>query len=300
MKLKAIIIVIISLLIISSITASILGFERNILIIKSKIIESSISELNGQAPKGTYPLILLNGFDPTHTKTLSEKHMKSLQKQLVEEMEYSDKKILTKETTCAELQYSNKPIVIRVTYFNAFEVEDIKDYADNLDKQVNKILECTGAEKVDIIAHSMGGVVSRYYIKNSNENKVRKLIMLGTPNNGGLYGLASLTDLLIKDNSSIINLDFTQLSENNEFIQLLNKENWEKDTEVEYYTIAGNKDEKGDGVVLLESVKIPESTHSVVPCGHLQINNPSSCPESFEIIKEYLISSPSKTPTNKT
>ena len=214
--------------------------------------------------------------------------MKSLQEQLAKKMEYTNKKILTVETTCAELQYSNTPIVIRVTYFDSFEVESIEDYSDNLDRQINQILDCTGAEKVDIIAHSMGGVVSRYYIKNSENAKVRKLIMLGTPNNGGLYGFAGLTELFINNNSSVVDLDFIQLSENNEFIQSLNKNNWEKDTNVEYYTIAGEIDEKGDGVVLSESVKIPQSTHSTVSCGHMEINNPSSCPEAFEIIKNTL------------
>ncbi len=288
MKRKTILLTIISILVLISATTAILGFERNTLIIKSKIIGSSVEEIKGQAPEGTYPLILLHGFDLTHTKTLGEKHMKNLQEQLIEEMNYTDKKILTTETTCAELQYSKNPIVIRVTYFDAFEIEGIEDYSSNLEKQINKITECSGAEKVDIIAHSLGGVVSRYYIKNSENTKVRKLIMLGTPNNGGLYGLADLTELLINNNSSIIELDFIQLSENHKFIQSLNKNNWEKDTAVEYYTIAGEIDEKGDGVVLSESVKIPQSIHSIVSCGHMEINNPSNCAEAFEIIKKAL------------
>ena len=214
--------------------------------------------------------------------------MKSLQEQLAKKMEYTNKKILTVETTCAELQYSNTPIVIRVTYFDSFEVESIEDYSDNLDRQINQILDCTGAEKVDIIAHSMGGVVSRYYIKNSENAKVRKLIMLGTPNNGGLYGLADLTELFVSNGSSIIDLDFIQLSENHKFIQSLNENNWEKDTSVEYYTIAGKIDERGDGVVLSESVKMQQSIHSTVSCRHLEINNPSNCPEAFKIIKSAL------------
>ena len=109
--------------------------------------------------------------------------------------------------------------------------------------------------------------------------------MLGTKNKGGLYGLADLTELLIYNNSSIIDLDFIQLSENHEFIQALNENNWEKDTSIEYYTIAGEIDEKGDGVVLSESVKIQQSVHSTVSCRHLEINNPSNFPHAFHIIK---------------
>ncbi|HDO23621.1 MAG TPA: lecithin--cholesterol acyltransferase, partial [bacterium] len=39
--------------------------------------------------------------------------------------------------------------------------------------------------KVDIIAHSMGGLVARSYIQDANyRNDVGKLIMLGAPNYG--------------------------------------------------------------------------------------------------------------------
>ena len=42
----------------------------------------------------------------------------------------------------------------------------------------------TGAKKVDIVAHSMGGLVARYYIQKSGTGDVGKLIMIGTPNHG--------------------------------------------------------------------------------------------------------------------
>ncbi len=43
----------------------------------------------------------------------------------------------------------------------------------------------TGAERVDLIGHSMGGLISRYYIDSlMGERDVAQLIMLGTPNAG--------------------------------------------------------------------------------------------------------------------
>jgi pimeloyl-ACP methyl ester carboxylesterase len=50
---------------------------------------------------------------------------------------------------------------------------------------VDKAKQETGAEKVDIVAHSMGGLISRSYIQGDNyKDDVDQLIMLGTPNHG--------------------------------------------------------------------------------------------------------------------
>ncbi len=61
--------------------------------------------------------------------------------------------------------------------------------AERLAKQVaNKIdyiTKTTGAEQVDVITHSMGGVLTRYAIKNLGaDGKVRKVIALGGPHMG--------------------------------------------------------------------------------------------------------------------
>ena len=56
-------------------------------------------------------------------------------------------------------------------------------FAKRLAEFIDKVLAATGASKVDIVAHSMGGLVSRVAIKNYGcASKVRKLIMIGTPN----------------------------------------------------------------------------------------------------------------------
>lgn len=52
---------------------------------------------------------------------------------------------------------------------------------------ISKAKEKTGASKVDIIAHSMGGLVARSYIQGDNYgNDVDQFIMLGTPNYGAV------------------------------------------------------------------------------------------------------------------
>lgn len=59
--------------------------------------------------------------------------------------------------------------------------KDITHTKPLLDSKIAEIKNSTGINKVDIVAHSMGGLVARYYIADSNKAKnVRKLITLGT------------------------------------------------------------------------------------------------------------------------
>jgi pimeloyl-ACP methyl ester carboxylesterase len=54
-----------------------------------------------------------------------------------------------------------------------------------LKAKIDEVKTQTGAEKVDIVAHSMGGLVSRYYIQSDQfKNDVERFVMLGVPNNG--------------------------------------------------------------------------------------------------------------------
>ena len=57
--------------------------------------------------------------------------------------------------------------------------------ASQLGSLVNDVLRRTGASKVDIISHSMGGLSSRYYVKNlGGDLKVDDWVSLGGPNHG--------------------------------------------------------------------------------------------------------------------
>ncbi|MBI3167208.1 MAG: alpha/beta hydrolase [Chloroflexi bacterium] len=65
----------------------------------------------------------------------------------------------------------------------------IAENAAQLDTYIEGVKSATGAEQVDLIAHSMGGLVTRYYIHQlMTEDDVAQLIMLGTPNGGSPCG----------------------------------------------------------------------------------------------------------------
>jgi len=62
---------------------------------------------------------------------------------------------------------------------------DVRKSAAKLRDFVDNVLAKTGKPKVDIICHSEGGLVSRYYIKNfEGGNKVDDLFFLSTPHRG--------------------------------------------------------------------------------------------------------------------
>ncbi|GAA2494814.1 triacylglycerol lipase [Streptomyces gobitricini] len=57
--------------------------------------------------------------------------------------------------------------------------------ADQVSTEVDRLLAATGATRVDIVSHSMGGLSSRYYLKNlDGTTKVDAWVSLGGPNHG--------------------------------------------------------------------------------------------------------------------
>lgn len=74
-------------------------------------------------------------------------------------------------------------------------VGDIAETSEPLVDFVDDILSATGATKVDLIGHSQGGLVARYYVKElGGASKVDSLISLGAPHYGTV--LANMGNVL--------------------------------------------------------------------------------------------------------
>jgi len=72
---------------------------------------------------------------------------------------------------------------------------DIATSARQLRDFVNRVLAVTGASKVDIVGHSQGGMMPRYYIKNlGGASKVDDLVGLAPSNHGTTNPGAFLAD----------------------------------------------------------------------------------------------------------
>jgi triacylglycerol lipase len=99
---------------------------------------------------------------------------------------------------------------------------------EQLSRKVDAILKDTGAKQIDIVAHSLGGIVARTFMSlGEGRGKVRKLVTLGTPHQGthlsfiakGLSRGALDADLRV--NSFLIRLlTSTALPKNSEIVSI--------------------------------------------------------------------------------
>lgn len=177
-----------------------------------------------------------------------------------------------------------KPISVRVSYYRGVYDEEgrtigkeqdksIDEYSQRLSNIVDLVLHHTGKDKVVIVSHSMGGLVSRNYIKNyGGSEKVHKLVTIGTPNHGvwdgdsagGLdTGLCGLTHFEFGGLQECKDMKF-----NSNFIIQLNSE-YGSHPDVDTLAIVGNcgeecqrnntiydEDYRGDEVVRVSSARL--------------------------------------------
>ncbi|MFE9766989.1 esterase/lipase family protein [Streptomyces sp. NPDC005808] len=62
---------------------------------------------------------------------------------------------------------------------------DIRTAAELLGRHIVEICERTGQDRVDIVGHSLGGLIARYYVQClGGDAHVRTLVTLGTPHSG--------------------------------------------------------------------------------------------------------------------
>lgn len=77
--------------------------------------------------------------------------------------------------------------VYLITFPNDDECGSAEQHAVDLKDIVNSILSTTHSDRVNMVAHSKGGLDARWYIADKAANpidKVANLIMIGTPNSG--------------------------------------------------------------------------------------------------------------------
>jgi len=178
----------------------------------------------------------------------------------------------------------------------AFELEpgplpangDITRYAGRLSAEIARVKNLTGAKKVDLVCHSMGGLVARWYTTHNYHNDVRNLIMIGTPNHGSeLLLLAPLTMLSpLLGVSAVFGLGPAgkEMQPHSPFLNTLNYGSPDlltgtdlTNTSIHHEVIAGNQSwwltawmlpGENDGVVRVESARLDGVNLQMVPYDH--------------------------------
>jgi pimeloyl-ACP methyl ester carboxylesterase len=64
---------------------------------------------------------------------------------------------------------------------------DIRAAAERLAAEVEELVAASGYERINIVGHSLGGLIARYYVQRlGGDARVRTLVTLGTPHHGTL------------------------------------------------------------------------------------------------------------------
>jgi len=254
-----------------------------------------------------FPVIMLHGhgFDkgdsPTFSTDVFDKLQKALQNDgyviygiVTPNINYSN----AKEN---ELGAIRKPISMKATYYIDFNDENFNETElnlgiENYTKRIYDMIEFvkfrTGKSKVNIIAHSMGGLIARRYLELFGEDSVDKLIMVSAPNRG------------ISDNTNSLCLiagrerECYDMMNNSLFIKKVNGIALKNNTKV--YNIYGSGCEtdggNGDKVVSTTSAilqgarnyEVKGNCTSILDVFHMKILDTERYPKTYEIIKGIL------------
>jgi triacylglycerol lipase len=139
----------------------------------------------------------------------------------------------------------------------ALNSRDIRASAFLIHRKIESILSQTSVKRIDIVGHSMGGLIGLYYIKKlGGQARVRRLIMMGTPIKGTWAALAGVATLGLFSKSS------WQLLPRSHFLDELSQGSLPP--EVDIYTLAAVR----DWVCPLPTTRLRGSTAVTVRMGH--------------------------------
>jgi triacylglycerol esterase/lipase EstA (alpha/beta hydrolase family) len=134
---------------------------------------------------------------------------------------------------------------------------DIRRSAFVIHRKIESLAEQVGIDKVDVVAHSMGGLIALYYVKRlGGAKRVRKLIMMGTPHRGTWGALLGVLSL------GLISSSTWQLLPESLFLRDLAE--GPLPAGVEYYSIWA----EFDWLCPPSSARLPGAKEISVPLGH--------------------------------
>ncbi|MBN1385555.1 alpha/beta hydrolase [Candidatus Woesearchaeota archaeon] len=260
--------------------------------------------------EASFPLIILHGHafnmktSPDYSLNSFVKIENKLQGDGYINAGFISPKVVFDEESKGRLGLTGNPVFLTTTYY--YDVyneegeyllapqksENIDTYALRLKDIVDNVIYKTGRAEVNILAHSMGGLVTRRYMQIFGDDKVNKLIMLGTPNKG-ITGSTQTACGLFGGNKECGDMTAGSI-----FIKKVNDENLQPD-DAELYTVTGwgcdMDGRNGDGVVLAENVMIYHARNfnmtgncSFFTTLHTEMLDIDKYPQVYEDIREAL------------
>lgn len=137
---------------------------------------------------------------------------------------------------------------------------DIRGSAFLIGQKVERLLQQAECEEIDIIGHSMGGLIGLYYIKKLGGHRfVRRLITMGTPARGTWAALAGVALLGVFSTSS------WQLLPKSRFLDELSQGAIPQGVQV--FSIVAARDR----ICPPSSTYVPGAERIVVPMGHASL-----------------------------
>lgn len=268
--------------------------------------------------ESSFPTIFLHGhsFQKTNSPEYSLDAFDGIRRALVNEGFISTGTVLPTAKfisyTKGDWGKSGQPVVVKATYYYDVynnegqlinipqKTESISTYAKRLKDIIDVVKERAGRNKVNIVAHSMGGLVARDYIRQFGSNSVHKLIMIGTPNHG-LYGdVANLCDSIWSGGDGNSWIECSEMTAGSSFLNRLNSGD-ETPGDTKYYTIIGSgcvlTNIDGDGIVRSSSVPLAGATNFKVngQCSgsfdrgmHSELLDPNTYPNVLSKVNEFL------------
>ena len=274
--------------------------------------EEEVITIEDESQNQNYPIIFIHGHSTYNEETLggSLNTFKLIESKIIVDGIAKKGETVYPNDNLKKDMYSNKgkPVTFITTYYSDItslsnvhieeeDIESISAYGYRLTDVIKEIKRATGKNKVNIVAHSMGGLVAREHIRQTDGIYVNKLIMIGTPNHG-IYGLI-IRGFCDKGHEG---KECEDMQPNSDFMKGL--EGHKVPDDVIYYTIAGSCEKIGqdphDNVIMLSSVQLNSAKENyVVKCDnqndytlldsfHNAMLNPDEVPEVYNKVVEFL------------
>ncbi len=210
----------------------------------------------------------------------------------------------------SNLAFLNAPISVKASYyydsFYSFgsyvyitkKNDNIDTYAIRLSEIINALKSNTKRPKVNVVAHSMGGLVVRRYMQIFGTDSIDKVILIGTPNHGVSGRVKYLCSVVGEK------LECDDMADNSILIAKLNDPNYVLEG-VKLYTISGtgcsmSDGVLGDGVVTINSSMLEYAVKNYVVNGsctdlfatnlHNDLIDTCKYPQVYEYLKGILLS----------